>query len=77
VDSLTKPIDSDALIAAGLMNKQSAAMLDISVVTLQNHRGQIMRKMAAASLAELVRMCGALGIPHATHEQSKGLRCSR
>jgi FixJ family two-component response regulator len=54
------------LVAAGFMNKQSAAMLGITGVTLQNHRGQIMRKMAADSLAELVRMCEALGIPHAT-----------
>jgi FixJ family two-component response regulator len=56
------------LVVAGFMNKQSAAMLGITAVTLQNHRGQIMRKMAAASLAELVRMCGALGIPFATQK---------
>ena len=59
------------LITAGFMNKQSAAMLGISAVTLQNHRGQIMRKMAAASLAELVRMVGVLGIPDATRELAR------
>jgi FixJ family two-component response regulator len=51
------------LVASGLLNKQAAAELGISQVTLQIHRGNIMRKMAAGSLAELVRMAGALGIP--------------
>ena len=50
------------LIAAGFLNKQSAAMLGITEVTLQVHRGQIMKKMAATTFADLVRMCGALGI---------------
>lgn len=59
------------LVVAGFMNKQSAAMLGITAVTLQNHRGQIMRKMAAPSLAELVRMCGALGIPSATQKPAR------
>ena len=53
------------LVVAGYLNKQSAAILGITEITLQNHRGQIMRKMAAGSFAELVRMCGALGIPEA------------
>jgi FixJ family two-component response regulator len=43
-----------------MLNKQAAALLGISVVTLQIHRGQIMRKMAAGSLAELVRMTESL-----------------
>jgi FixJ family two-component response regulator len=51
------------LIVGGLLNKQSAAELGISEVTLQIHRGSIMRKMEAGSLAELVRMAGALQIP--------------
>jgi FixJ family two-component response regulator len=51
------------LIVAGFLNKQSAAMLGISEVTLQIHRGQIMRKMAAVHFADLVRQCGLLGIP--------------
>jgi FixJ family two-component response regulator len=51
------------LIASGLLNKQAAAELGISEVTIQIHRGKIMKKMAAASLAELVRMAGMLEIP--------------
>jgi FixJ family two-component response regulator len=50
------------LVVAGLLNKQAAAELGISEVTLQIHRGKIMRKMQAESLAELVRMAGMLGI---------------
>lgn len=51
------------LVVSGLLNKQAAAELDISEVTLQIHRGSIMKKMEAESLAELVRMAGALEIP--------------
>jgi FixJ family two-component response regulator len=50
------------LIVAGLLNKEAAAELGISEVTLQVHRGQIMRKMEASSFAELVRMCGRLSL---------------
>jgi FixJ family two-component response regulator len=48
------------LIAAGLTNKEAAAKLGISEVTIKMHRGQVMRKMKAASLAELVRMVDRL-----------------
>jgi len=51
------------LVVSGLLNKQAAAELAISEVTLQIHRGKIMQKMEAGSLAELVRMADALGIP--------------
>lgn len=51
------------LIVGGLLNKQAAARLEISVVTFQIHRGNVMRKMAADSLAELVRMATTLDIP--------------
>jgi len=51
------------LVVSGLLNKQAAAELGISEVTLQIHRGSIMKKMEAGSLAELVRMAGALEIP--------------
>ena len=51
------------LVASGLLNKQAAAELGISEVTLQIHRGNVMKKMGAGSLAELVRMVGALEIP--------------
>jgi FixJ family two-component response regulator len=51
------------LVVSGLLNKQAAAELGISEVTFQIHRGKIMKKMGAASLAELVRMAGALQVP--------------
>ena len=51
------------LVASGLLNKQAAAKLGISGVTLQIHRGKIMKKMDAGSLAELVRMAAMLEIP--------------
>ncbi len=51
------------LIASGLLNKQAAAELGISEVTLQIHRGNLMRKMGAGSLADLVRMAGMVDIP--------------
>lgn len=51
------------LIASGLLNKQAAAELHISEVTLQIHRARIMKKMAAGSIAELARMAGTLEIP--------------
>ena len=51
------------LVVSGLLNKQAAAELGISEVTLQIHRGSIMKKMGTRSLAELVRMAGTLGIP--------------
>ena len=53
------------LVTAGLPNKQVAAEMGISVVTVKMHRGNIMRKMRAGSLAELVRMADLLGINHA------------
>ena len=51
------------LVVSGLLNKQAAAELGISEITLQIHRGNIMKKMRAESLAELVRMAGTLEIP--------------
>jgi FixJ family two-component response regulator len=56
------------LVVSGLLNKQAAAELGISEVTLQIHRGNIMKKMEAGSLAELVRMAGMLEIP-VTHSR--------
>jgi len=50
------------LVVEGLLNKQAAAVLGISLVTLQIHRGQVMKKMQATSLADLVRMSTKLGI---------------
>jgi FixJ family two-component response regulator len=50
------------MLLAGLRNKQAASHLGISEVTVQIHRGQIMRKMRARSFAELVKMGQALGV---------------
>ncbi|MEO8751411.1 MAG: response regulator [Casimicrobiaceae bacterium] len=57
------------LVVSGLLNKQAAATLRISEITLQIHRGNIMKKMDAASFADLVRMAEALAIPitHSRH----------
>jgi len=50
------------LVVAGLLNKQAAAELGISEITLQIHRSNAMRKMAAGSVAELVRLAARLDI---------------
>jgi FixJ family two-component response regulator len=50
------------LVTSGLMNKQVAGKIGLSEITVKVHRGRIMRKMGARSLADLVRMAGALGI---------------
>jgi FixJ family two-component response regulator len=50
------------LIIGGMRNKQAAAVLGISEVTLQVHRSQLMHKTAARSFAELIRMSLALGV---------------
>ncbi len=49
-------------VTLGLMNKQIAAELGLSLVTVKIHRGHLMRKMHARSLAELVRMADLLGL---------------
>ena len=51
------------LVASGLPNKQSALELGISEVTLQIHRGKVMRKMGAESLVDLARMAALLDVP--------------
>lgn len=50
-----------ALVVEGLMNKQIAARLNLSEVTVKIHRGQVMKKMAARSVAELVKQAESLG----------------
>jgi FixJ family two-component response regulator len=54
------------LVVAGRVNKQIAAELGLSLVTIKVHRGQVMRKMLAKSVPELVRMADGLGLPHTT-----------
>jgi FixJ family two-component response regulator len=70
------------LVVSGLLNKQAAAHLGISGVTLQIHRTNVMRKMKADSLPELVRMAGSLDVPltpgrHLTSARRDGARDGR
>src|SRR4029077_18154916 len=51
-----------ALVTSGLMNKQVAGEIGVSEITVKVHRSNVMRKMGANSLADLVRMADALGI---------------
>ena len=53
------------LVTAGLMNKQAAAELGVSEITVKIHRGHAMKKMGARSLADLVRMAETLGLRRA------------
>jgi FixJ family two-component response regulator len=50
------------LVTAGLMNKQTAAELGLSEITVKIHRGRVMRKMGVRSLADLVRAAEALDL---------------
>ena len=50
-------------VTRGLMNKQIAGEMSVSEITVKVHRGNVMRKMSARSLADLVRMADALGDP--------------
>jgi FixJ family two-component response regulator len=62
-DTLT-PRERDVLVGvtSGLMNKQVAAELGLAEITVKIHRGHIMKKMTAKSLADLIRMAEALGV---------------
>lgn len=51
-----------ALVVVGLLNKQVGGELGISEITVKAHRGQVMRKMKADSLVELVTVAARLGI---------------
>jgi FixJ family two-component response regulator len=50
------------LVTEGLLNKQIAGKIGLSEITVKVHRGNVMRKMSARSLADLVRMAEAMGI---------------
>ena len=54
-----------ALVVSGLLNKQVGGELGISEITVKAHRGKVMQKMQADSLADLVRMAAKLRIPSA------------
>lgn len=69
------------LVASGLLNKQVGAELGISEFTVKAHRGKMMRKMKAASLAELVHLVEGLqprALPlRSRGHRHRGVRCSR
>lgn len=55
--------DVMALVVQGRLNKQIAAELGLSEITVKIHRGQVMRRMGADTLADLIRMADRLGLP--------------
>jgi FixJ family two-component response regulator len=63
--ALLTPREREVLpfVVGGLLNKQAASVLGISEVTFQIHRSQVMRKMQAESVADLVRMAAKLQVP--------------
>lgn len=62
-----------SLVSAGLLNKQVAGQLGLSEVTVKIHRGTMMRKMQAQSLADLVRMAEELGVRDTSVTRYRGL----
>jgi len=60
------------LVAAGLMNRQVAAEIGIAEVTVKVHKHKIMKKLGAKTLADLVRMADALGLPRTIKTNGRG-----
>jgi FixJ family two-component response regulator len=60
-----------SLVVAGWLNKQIGFELEISEITVKIHRGRVMNKMGAQSLAELVRMAERLELPTAKDQSAK------
>jgi FixJ family two-component response regulator len=74
-DSLTsRELEVIALVLDGLMNKQIAAKLGVTEITVKVHRGHMMQKMKARSVIELVAMAHRLGIRHQKHEIQYSVR---
>jgi FixJ family two-component response regulator len=64
LDTLTpRERDVFGLVVTGLPNKQIAAVLGTSEITIKRHRAQVMHKMRVTALAELVRLADKLGLP--------------
>jgi FixJ family two-component response regulator len=61
--------DVISLVVTGLMNKQIAAELGVTEITVKVHRGHMMRKMRARSMIDLIRMSDLLGIRRAKPQQ--------
>jgi FixJ family two-component response regulator len=61
-----------ALVVSGLLNKQIAGELGISEITVKAHRGRVMRKMVAGSLADLVKLSERVGVGLAAAEAMGG-----
>lgn len=63
-----------ALVVTGMLNKQVGDELDISEITVKAHRGKVMNKMKADSLADLVNMASRLRLPRPQRADSKATK---